>query len=262
MIFATDLDQTLIFSYKHLTGKSPVVPVEFKDGKELSYMTTESFEKINKLKEKMTIIPVTARSTEQFERIIFTKEFKYAILANGATILKNGIPVEDWQKHINKIKQDKKFDYDYFLKFLEDKQKYFRIKPRIVNDAIIFFKFEQIPDNFMFDIYKSAGILKWNFILQGMKGYIFPREISKDNALKYLYNEIKDDKLITAGDGNLDVDMINLGNVFKFVPNNSDACKIIKDKEKFIIPEGIDGTIEMLNIVEKCLKEKENEIFI
>ena len=52
MIFATDLDRTLIFSYKFLSEdlKEDSICVEYKDDKPLSYMSKHALNELNILK--------------------------------------------------------------------------------------------------------------------------------------------------------------------------------------------------------------------
>ncbi|MDE7294517.1 MAG: HAD family hydrolase, partial [Oscillospiraceae bacterium] len=69
MIFLSDLDNTLIFSYKKMSPDN--LCVETKEGKKLSYMTHEGGRLFREMTEKMRFIPITTRSVEQYSRIIF-----------------------------------------------------------------------------------------------------------------------------------------------------------------------------------------------
>lgn len=110
MIFTTDLDRTLIYSIRQVEDTAGLIPVEYKNKQPLSYMSHEAVELLQKLKEipNLIIIPVTARSTEQFRRIKVVQDCPYAILACGAVILKNGKPLPIWQQFVKEIRALKK----------------------------------------------------------------------------------------------------------------------------------------------------------
>lgn len=273
MIFATDLDKTLIYSYRHLTDETPDVEiVEFKDNKPLSYMTNKSFNTLWKLKQRtdMMIIPVTARSTDQFNRILVTGNCPYAIVASGATILKNGKPIKDWDNIVTKIREQNTDIYKMFMSYLsqidsphddpsEDDSytfsSYFEIKPRLVNDSVIFFKLTEkaVTESFLpMKLEKKARKHNWNFTLQGQKGYLAPEDISKEHALSYLSAKLQDNDIITAGDGTLDVPFIKLGNILKFIPEHSEAYQHRDECTPcVIIPNGLLGVDTMLDIISR-----------
>lgn len=132
-IFATALDNTLIFS-RGFVKDEDVIAVEYKDNKELSYMTKQSLDYLKSLNEVITIIPITSRSLEEFKRITFYSMFEHAILSNGLAILHKGL-VEDgnWQA-LNKIsftnselwnslEEAEKYKYSVFLLGLSDSER-------------------------------------------------------------------------------------------------------------------------------------------
>lgn len=101
-LFATALDNTLIFS-KGFVKNEDVIAVEYKDNKELSYMTKQALDTLKSLNEEITIVPITSRSLEEFKQLTFYNLFEHAILSNGLVILYKGL-VEDgnWQSIIQK----------------------------------------------------------------------------------------------------------------------------------------------------------------
>ena len=72
MIFASDLDQTLIYSRKsfraHIEDNS-IQLIETLDGKEISFITYKTITLLIKLQLHSYFIPVTTRTIEQFQRI-------------------------------------------------------------------------------------------------------------------------------------------------------------------------------------------------
>ena len=81
-LFATALDNTLIFS-KGFVKNEDVIAVEYKDNQELSYITKQALEILKKLNEKITIVPITSRSLEEFKQLTFYSMFEHTILSNG-----------------------------------------------------------------------------------------------------------------------------------------------------------------------------------
>ncbi|MBE8948972.1 MAG: HAD hydrolase family protein, partial [Quinella sp. 3Q1] len=87
ILFACDLDNTLIYSYKHRRAED--ICVEIYDGREQSFMSPRSLELLKKIAEKILFVPITTRSIEQYRRIFWAADFKptVAVVANGAYIL-------------------------------------------------------------------------------------------------------------------------------------------------------------------------------
>lgn len=71
IVFHTDLDNTLIYSYKRDIGRDKRC-VEIYQGREISFVTQETNRLLHKLsewKEQVLIVPTTTRTTEQYARI-------------------------------------------------------------------------------------------------------------------------------------------------------------------------------------------------
>lgn len=69
-IVHTDLDNTLIYSYKHEIG-GPKTCVEIYQGREISFMTETSHRLLGQLCSKpgVLVVPTTTRTLEQYQRI-------------------------------------------------------------------------------------------------------------------------------------------------------------------------------------------------
>lgn len=267
MIFATDLDRTLIYSIRQVKDTVGLVPVEYKNEHPLSYMSNEAVELFQKLKENpdLIIIPVTARSTEQFRRIQVVQDCPYAILACGAVILKDGKPLPIWQQFVKQIRTSEKENYAFFEKFFKiESTDLFGIQPRMVDDAVIFFKLrsENAAGEFLNRLQQEVSDKNWNYIKQGLKVYLSPKLISKQFALQILLSYLKEAKgeknMITAGDGAGDIDFMSLANIARFVPAESEAYEIVKDSHfAAVVPSGTNGTYELLKNVQHLTKAQE-----
>lgn len=272
MIFATDLDRTLIYSIRQVKDTAGLVPVEYKNEQPLSYMSNEAVELFQKLKENpdLIIIPVTARSTEQFRRIQVVQDCPYAILACGAVILKDGKPLPIWQQFVKQIRTSEKENYAFFEKFFKAERFFkknanlFVIQPRMVDDAVIFFKLrsDNAADEFLNRLQQEVSDKNWNYIKQGLKVYLSPKLISKQFALQILLPYLKEEKgeknMVAAGDGAGDIDFMSLANIARFVPAKSEAYEIVKGSHfATVVPSGTNGTYELLKNVQHLTKAQE-----
>ena len=94
-ILNIDMDNTLIYSYKHDIGREKI-NVELYNGREISYITKRTFELLNEIKKRFLIVPTTTRTKQQYERIFLgIGLIKYALVCNGGVLLVDGKPDED-----------------------------------------------------------------------------------------------------------------------------------------------------------------------
>lgn len=98
----SDLDGTLIFSERLLDGGSDIVLVERLNGKPQSWMASKAWGGITRARSLAHLVPVTTRTREQYERISLPGGVaEYAILSNGARILRDGIEDRNWSAVID-----------------------------------------------------------------------------------------------------------------------------------------------------------------
>ena len=99
IVFHTDLDNTLIYSYKHELGADKRC-VEVYHGREISFITAETERLLQQIKARenqIVMIPTTTRTTEQYHRIqLGIGELPYALVCNGGVLLVRGREDEDW----------------------------------------------------------------------------------------------------------------------------------------------------------------------
>lgn len=257
MIYATDLDRTVIFSSKFLLGhEKDVTCVEHKEDKEISYMLNESLRLLDLLmnKKDLIVIPVTTRSVEQYQRVTPFQKCKYAVVANGGIILyNNNMVFKPWQEKIEKILTEYQKYESSVLEFMKDYEEYFDSDIRKVDNIFYFVKLKD-------DKEKNEELLKildrsldkslWNFTLQGLKLYIIPKEITKENALLFLKKYLNETYVITSGDGKLDKDFIILGNKV-FIPMYSEVLDYMTKQEcdYSLISDGLIGTPELFKAI-------------
>lgn len=260
MIYATDLDRTIIFSNKFLEDcDDEVVCVEEYEDKPISYMSVSSLNLLEKLKEKpnLSIIPVTTRSVAQFKRVRPVQDCEFAITSNGGTILHRGKVFIPWYNHINSILLSYKKDFKKLKNLLMNYVDYYKKMPKLVDNMFFFMKLKDNEEKNQ----ELLGILddildkdKWEFTLQGLKLYVIPKEISKENALEYLKKYLKADKLIVSGDGKLDIGFLKIGDI-RIIPDGSEVLEYAPT-QSFVyksVPEGLNGTVDLFKIIKNNL---------
>lgn len=225
-IFASDLDNTLIYSYKKIKGDC--ICVEMKGNKELSYMTKSAYNLIETINKKFNFIPVTTRSVKQYRRInILQNGIHIALASNGGTLLIDNEINEQWKEETKKIVEP---CYDNLRKAAEilkkDKNVYFEI--RIIDDIFLYTKTKnfKMTKNSIEENIETKNI----FIDRNAdKFYIFPNGINKGNAIRRLKKFLgQNDIVIAAGDSLFDVSMLNYADI-AFIPENLEN-KIFTDK--------------------------------
>ena len=201
ILFACDLDNTLIHSYKKRSADD--ICIEIYDGREQSFITPRAFELIKKISAKILFIPVTTRSFEQYRRIFWFKDYKprYAFTTNGAIFLDGEQKTffrENIVPYAEELENQRK-------KYVDDAN--FTIC-RIVDESFLFLRCRD-------DIDAEKITFDTNLNVQhtGKKIYLFPPRINKGEALKMLIKKFLPDKVICAGDSAIDLPMLELADV-------------------------------------------------
>lgn len=222
MVFASDLDRTLIFSKKFFAeqGETPtdIFPIDKVGDKEISYISNTGYANLQRINRAIEFIPVTSRTTEEYHRVFnaHTMQPKYAIVSSGGKILKNGIEDEEWNSIVNNNISEVKNTIQTISEKLTQ-----HIPTEMIRDV----RFSEdlfwrilLHDNSMVsqllndhsDSFKDAG---YELSATGSRIYIVPRFVTKWGALEFLLNKIKATKVIAAGDSLMDLEMIQMADI-------------------------------------------------
>ncbi len=213
ILFASDLDNTLIHSYKKADPDD--ICVEVKEEKKLSFMTGYAYNKIRSLYKnpEYLFMPITTRSLEQYNRInLFDgKPARLAITSNGGILLEDGIINQKWYQETLDMIADSMWDFKKGEKFLEeDKNVYMEIR---VVDGLFLFTKSHTPlmtvENLK-DYLQSEKSVVFNI---GDKVYIFPKIITKGMAIERIRKMYDFEKIICAGDSELDIPMLDIADM-------------------------------------------------
>lgn len=211
IIFNVDMDNTLIYSYKHDIGHHKRC-VEIYQNRDISYITEKTQELLVCLSKKVLIVPTTTRTIEQYNRIqLGLKDIPFALVCNGGVLLKDGIEDQEWyRKSLDMILESK----DELIKgrqiLTEDKDRCFEI--RNIKDLFVFTKSDQPKET----VKRLSSMLNTGLVdvfNNGIKIYIVPKKLSKGNAVKRLKKMLGADKIIAAGDSQFDVSMLKCADI-------------------------------------------------
>lgn len=260
MLYFSDLDRTIIYSDKFIKkDKSKYECIEVLDGKNISYMTPESIDLIKEILKTRNFIPVTTRSVEQFTRIKFTDHginYKWSIVSNGGIILYNGKPYKKW----NEIMKESLKEAEQ----LENVVKQFEnIAPQIPGisktrtvDGMFFYIVVDLDKFVLSSLDEFKEYLekkKWKFYKTGRKVYFLPEVLSKENAIRFLMNELEENEFAALGDSEMDRGMVTAGKKGYVIGGSILDRAGIKAKDVYIsAQEGFEGTKEIL---EKILQD-------
>lgn len=217
MMFATDLDRTIVYSRKALEDLGPalnknMLAVERKDGQDVSFMTRRAYEILEEISKDIMIVPVTTRTTRQFERItIFQDQIrvKYAITFNGADILFEGKPLPDWRESISdRLKKDCA-SHDELKDILQKDIYHVNGQLKSAEGLFIYYLLEEKLNIEQVNEFKrAASAYGWRVSYQGRKLYFMPNPISKGEAVSFIKEREGINTVIGAGDSLLDEDFL------------------------------------------------------
>ncbi len=206
MILTTDLDNTLIFSYKRDIG-SVKRCVELYNGREISFITNKTYELLKKVKNKMLIVPVTTRTVEQYKRIdLGIGDFPYALVCNGGVMLRNGEEDIQWYKESTDRIADSIPELKKAVRLLEkDLDVCFEI--RFIRELFVFTK-SNTPAQTAQRLREQLDPDKAEVFTNGMKVYAVPNGLNKGTAVQRLKAFLGENMVIAAGDSEFDIPML------------------------------------------------------
>ena len=228
ILFASDLDNTLIHSHKY--QKSSDICVELYQEREQSFMSQEAVTLFRQMVQQKNIyfVPVTTRTIAQYQRIFFPDACvpKFALTANGYILLKHGVPEPEW------LSASRKQNAQYLPEFR-------KLETLCLADAR--FRHVSLADDMFVacacETPETADICladyqKLTFLpgfRTGRKLYFFPPDSDKGTALQKFRELYPADIVIAAGDSEMDLPMLKHADIALFRENQPDfAAYVLK----------------------------------
>ena len=210
-ILCTDLDNTIIYSYKHDIGNEKM-NVELYKEREISFITKQTFELLKKVKEEFLVIPTSTRTIEQYERInLKIGTFKYALVCNGSVLLVDGKKDKDWYEESLRLAKPSNLEVKKALEYLEnDKRRTFEL--RYIEDLFVFTKCDE-AETVVNELREYLDKSLVNVFNNKEKVYVLPTLLSKGKAIERLKKYLKVEFIIAAGDSEFDISMVEAADV-------------------------------------------------
>lgn len=217
MIYASDLDRTLIYSLGAIgvpENTPGLVPAEIIEGKTTSYISQQALNQLLELTTKVIFMPVTTRTIQQYKRINLFQETvipDYAVTSNGGNILIGGVVDKEWRDSIGRLVKR-------HSAAAEEVRSY--IKAVVREDWIIsehycdelFFTFvvhrDQLPLDEITNLSDRLYNLGWRVSLQGRKLYAVPAAVNKSDAIIHVRRTVRSEPMVASGDSLLDKSLL------------------------------------------------------
>ncbi len=205
-IINLDLDNTLIYSYKHDIG-SHKRNVEIYEGREVSYITERTFHSLQEVRKSYLVVPTSTRTVEQYNRIkLGVGKFPYALVCNGGILLRNGEVDKAWYEESLEIIQDSQDSMHRARIYLEKEQRrYFEI--RYIEKLFVFTKCKE-PEQVVTLLRGKLDLHVVDIFNNGEKVYVVPCNLSKGVAIERLKKMLHPELVIAAGDSEFDISMV------------------------------------------------------
>ncbi len=249
-IFFTDLDNTIIFSYKHDIGVDKV-NIEMYQGREVSYMTKKTYCLLKQVARNMLLVPVTTRTLEQYNRIdLGLGVLPYALVCNGGIMLENGKENKRWYQQSLASVQSAKTELQKAFNLLEcDKRRIFEL--RFIRNLFVFTKCVK-PEEVVCKLKKQIDLSVVDVLNNHNKIYVVPKTLRKGESIKRLRRYIEGKKILAAGDSEFDISMLQAADI-AFAPKQL-ADKYNLSKDFIIMPEKRPLSDEILEYIVKYLE--------
>ncbi|MEK5252172.1 HAD family hydrolase [Paenibacillus sp. FSL F4-0125] len=217
MIYASDLDRTLIYSLGAIgvpENTPGLIPAEIIEGKTRSYISQQALNQLLDLTTRVIFVPVTTRTIQQYKRINLFQETvipDYAVTSNGGNILIGGVVDKEWRESIGRLVARHSAG-------AEEVRSY--IKAVVREDWIIsenycddlFYSFmvyrDQLPLDEITNLSDRLYNLGWRVSLQGRKLYAVPAAVNKSDAILHLRRTVRSEPMVASGDSLLDKSLL------------------------------------------------------
>lgn len=217
-IVVTDLDRTLIYSPAAFdldvadAAAPNLVTTEFYRGSPQSYLTLLAATLLRDLPSG-ALVPATTRTVEQYLRISLpTSPPRYAITSNGGNIVVDGEPDPQWRSGVaaGVAKTAPLAEIEEHFAPLAGRDWVRTVRSADSLFCYLVAQTLELPDGFADELRAWSGERGWRISVQGRKVYALPAPLTKSAAVQRICELVGSDRLLAAGDGILDADVLDL----------------------------------------------------
>lgn len=232
ILFTSDLDRTLIFSERTKLKDEEYVCIEQLDGRDMSYMSVNTYRLLKEVQQYIQFVPVTTRSLKQYERItVFSQDLKpeIAIVANGGTILRNGVVDTTWQQIVAQKMHNLPLKREHLRQHFQQQFTASYIGNVHEVDDLFFVLIVDVQTVNLEEINNFNNELEnigWTSSLQGKKLYVLPQFLTKGAAVQYIKAEQTYDWHVAAGDSQLDLSMLHVADT-RLIPSHAELAHML-----------------------------------
>lgn len=248
ILFASDLDNTLIYSNRFISNydcRRPLEVVERKENLPRNYMCAEALNCLQQLNmnPEVVFVPVTARGISDYSTINLGFVPEYAIADGGGTILHKNKPMKEWEKVVHTALTD--IDLKYVCTECTKLFKTLVHEPVIHDERLICFRMSNSEEWQQNLVIMQEKFSTCTFGLDGRNGYIFPNGINKGSSLKWLQNHLNIQTSLAVGDSTMDVPMLEVA-TYAFVTKESKICSFKRLTDN-------SNCLELMSLIQKAL---------
>ena len=224
VLVCADLDRTLIYSPSALGLTAPDVTaprllcVEVYRAQPLSFITERAGSLLSQLAREAVLVPTTTRTPEQLARVHLPgldpgeqteTGGRYAIAANGGTLLVDGAPDPDWARQVAaNIGECTPVQEVY--RHLTSISGPFVHSLRVASDLFVYAVVDRaaLPPTWEADLRGYAAAGGWAVSVQGRKVYAVPIPLTKQAAMREVARRTGAAMTLAAGDSLLDRELL------------------------------------------------------
>lgn len=206
MLFFTDLDNTMIYSHRHVTDQ-PLVWVEELHGRKQSYMTQNTysfFEHQNRYR----VIPLTTRTKEQYLRLSDSLNrlgWRDVLICNGAIRIYDGKEDLNWTRESIKVSEA---DRPFFEELLNYVRTEYSEESVVEIEPFLFYIKTDAAEETCAKLLEKAEASHLMILRDARKVYCLPRSLNKGRAVERYKKMTGESDTVSAGDSLFDLPML------------------------------------------------------
>lgn len=225
-VLFTDLDGTILFSKnslpKELKVENCVVAETYRNG-HFGYMEKELVAFLQEWTQEQLFIPVTTRSTEQYERLadcFSTFNLPFALASNGGNLYRYGRLDLEWQAATKQELRKELNQKELVLELIQKMIPAISIRKIKDSDELYYcvLTIERIwEEKFILEVNKELAKWGWCAYFQHKKLYFLPKALSKERGITRLKEELTESAhYLAMGDTEMDYGMLKQQNQYLY----------------------------------------------